>query len=105
MTFVLTNTGHVAASEVAQLYLGFPESAGEPPSLLRGFMKAHLKPGVSKSIQFELRERDLSIWDEASHAWSKILGVFNVSVGASSRDLRQTITLNVSECIAFTTSS
>lgn len=34
--FTVTNTGEVAGNEVSQLYLGFPESAGEPPQVLRG---------------------------------------------------------------------
>jgi hypothetical protein len=39
VSFTLTNTGSVAGAEVAQLYLGFPASAGEPPQQLKGFQK------------------------------------------------------------------
>ncbi len=35
----ITNTGALAGSEVAQLYIAFPESAGEPPLQLKGFAK------------------------------------------------------------------
>jgi beta-glucosidase len=37
--FTIKNTGSVYGAEVAQLYLGFPASAGEPPKVLRGFRK------------------------------------------------------------------
>ena len=39
VSFTLENTGKVAGAEVAQLYLGFPASAGEPPRQLKGFSK------------------------------------------------------------------
>ena len=37
--FSIKNTGRVYGAEVAQLYLGFPADAGEPPKVLRGFSK------------------------------------------------------------------
>jgi hypothetical protein len=38
-TFAIKNTGGVYGAEIAQLYLGFPADAGEPPKVLRGFRK------------------------------------------------------------------
>jgi len=38
----ITNTGDVAGKEIVQLYIGFPEEAGEPPKLLKGFDKLSL---------------------------------------------------------------
>jgi beta-glucosidase len=84
----VTNSGDIAGHEVAQLYLGFPSSAGEPPSVLRGFKKHHLHPGQTKVAKFTLIERDVSIWDVDSSAWSVVSGTFNVMVGSSSRDIR-----------------
>ena len=94
VSFTLTNSGSAAASEVAQLYLGFPASADEPPRVLRGFEKVHLAPSASTTVRFQLGSRDLSIWDVNTHAWAEVRGDFNISVGASSRDLRQTATLH-----------
>eukprot|EP00055_Hartaetosiga_balthica_P011579 m.53075 g.53075 ORF g.53075 m.53075 type:complete len:739 (-) comp7652_c0_seq1:124-2340(-) len=84
----ITNTGSVAGAEVPQLYLGFPSSAGEPPQQLKGFEKVHLGAGQSTTVTFNLRDRDLSIWDVNQHAWSKVKGSYSVSIGASSRDFR-----------------
>ena len=45
VSFTVQNTGAVAGDEVAQLYLGFPETAGEPPIQLKGFKKVSLQVG------------------------------------------------------------
>jgi len=89
VSFAVKNTGQVAGSEVAQLYLGFPPSAGEPPLLLKGFHKTKkLAPGQTEAIALTLTPQDLSIWDAGIHAWSVVQGAFTVQVGSSSRDIR-----------------
>lgn len=89
VTFSITNTGHFNGAEVAQLYLGFPKSAGEPPFQLKEFQKTQiLKIKEEVTINFELSDRAFSIWDVKSHAWEKVSGQFIVHVGASSRDIR-----------------
>jgi beta-glucosidase len=44
VTARVTNTGHATGAEVAQLYLGDPAAAGEPPRQLKGFQKVTLGP-------------------------------------------------------------
>ena len=44
VSFSVRNTGAVAGSAVAQLYLTFPSSAGEPPKQLKRFEKARALP-------------------------------------------------------------
>jgi beta-glucosidase len=51
------------------LYIGFPEESGEPPKQLKGFKKIGLQPGQSERVQFDLKDRDLSIYDSGEHAW------------------------------------
>jgi len=80
----VTNTGHVAGSDVAQLYLGDPAVAGEPPRQLKGFQKVTLRPGQSTTVRFTLTGHDLSYWDDAADGWVLPDGHFNVSVGDSS---------------------
>jgi hypothetical protein len=84
----VSNSGPVSGSEVAQLYLSFPASAGEPPQQLKGFEKVVLAPGESVIVTFPLTDRDLSIWDINSHAWAVQHGAFTALVGSSSRDIR-----------------
>ncbi|KAI0880605.1 glycoside hydrolase family 3 protein [Annulohypoxylon maeteangense] len=95
VTVTITNSGEVKGAEVAQLYVGFPESAGTPPKQLRGFEKLALEAGAKDNVAFELKRRDISIWDTAKQSWVVPAGTFNISVGSSSRDIRQTGTLEV----------
>jgi beta-glucosidase len=61
----VANTGKREGDEVVQLYLSFPGVPGAPLRALRGFRRVHLEPGASQSVRFELKDRDLSIVNEA----------------------------------------
>jgi beta-glucosidase len=80
----VTNTGKVTGSDVVQLYVGDPASAGEPPRQLKGFGKVTLKPGQSTTVRFALNGHDLSYWDDAADGWVLPDGKFSVYVGDSS---------------------
>ncbi|KAJ5683695.1 uncharacterized protein N7477_000040 [Penicillium maclennaniae] len=83
------NSGSVTGSEVAQLYIGLPDSAPwTPPKQLRGFQKLKLAAGQSTLASFELTRRDLSYWNVAKQEWVVPSGTFKVYVGSSSRDIR-----------------
>jgi beta-glucosidase len=79
--------------QIAQLYLHFPEQAREPPSVLRGFTDADLKPGESKTVSITLSRYDLSMWDVLGQSWMRAEGTYSLSIGASSRDFRLKSTL------------
>jgi beta-glucosidase len=81
----ITNTGSVAAAEVAQLYIGIP---GGPAKVLRGFEKVYLAPGASCAVNFELTRRDLSYWDVVSQTWVLQRGSYPVYVGKSVLDIQ-----------------
>lgn len=89
VSFIVENTGKVDGAEVAQLYLSFPASSGEPPLQLKGFKKTRvLGPSEKEEVSISLRKRDFSIWDSKAHAWSQVAGTFKIMVGSSSRDIR-----------------
>ncbi|KAI0882039.1 glycoside hydrolase family 3 protein [Annulohypoxylon maeteangense] len=88
----ITNSGAVAGAEVAQLYLGIPNS---PPKQLRGFDKVNLQPGESAEVTFELTRRDFSVWDVVTQGWAVQDGDYDVYVGASSRDIRLTDSISI----------
>lgn len=96
ISFHLTNTGNTAGAEVAQLYLGFPAAAAEPPKLLKGFQRISLSPGQTQPVTFNLTWEDLANWDATARGWIVTPGVFQVLVGASSRDIRLTGSFTVS---------
>jgi beta-glucosidase len=85
--FTLRNSGARAGTEVAQLYLGFPEAAGEPPRLLRGFERVAVAAGESRKVTLTLGPRDLSCWNPSVHSRFVPSGRYTVAVGSSSRDL------------------
>lgn len=99
VTANVKNTGTHAGAEVAQLYLGFPASAGEPPRQLKGFQKVTLSPVATNHVTFALNWEDLAYWNAVTHQWTVPLGAFQVMVGSSSRDIRLTGSFTVSSPI------
>ena len=93
----VTNTGAAYAVEVAQLYLTYPEAAGEPPLQLRGFESVALKPGATAAATFALPPRAFSIWSTAQHAWEVVGGTFTVSVGQAVDNLLAHTTIHVGQ--------
>ncbi|EON68539.1 hypothetical protein W97_07797 [Coniosporium apollinis CBS 100218] len=97
VTVVVSNTGDVGGATVAQLYLdmgsGAPE--GTPVRVLRGFEKVSVQPGESTEVAFVLTRREISYWDIVAQNWRIPSGEMTVSVGLSSRDLRQEAPLTV----------
>ena len=83
----VTNTGRRAGSDVVQLYVGFPPSAGEPPKLLKGFQKVTLSAGQSQRVSFRLNSSAFSYWDTTVHNWIVPSGTFQIFVGNCSRYL------------------
>ncbi|KAK4119660.1 glycoside hydrolase family 3 protein [Parathielavia appendiculata] len=92
VTVTVRNTGAVDGAAVPQLYVTLPVE-GTPPRQLRGFDKVFLKAGKSKTVSFPLMRRDLSYWDVINQDWVIPNGNIGVSVGFSSRDLKQFTTI------------
>ncbi|KAG5657988.1 hypothetical protein KAF25_006939 [Fusarium avenaceum] len=89
------NSGDRKGSEVAQLYVTFPDSADQPERILRGFEKVMVAPGHTAEISFPLRRRDLSYWDTKAQKWAIAAGTYKFIVGSSSRSLHQSASLTV----------
>ena len=84
VTARVTNTGRVAGSDVAQLYLDDPAVAGQPPRQLQGYQKVTLQPGQSTTVRFKLNGHELSYWNDSANGWVVPVGQFGVDVGDSS---------------------
>ncbi|PBP17340.1 beta-glucosidase D [Diplocarpon rosae] len=91
----VSNTGAVAGSEVAQLYVEYPDAAHQPVRQLRGFERTTIASGASATVTFSLRRRDLSYWDVAAQEWALAPGEYFFNIGASSRDLRVRTTITI----------
>jgi len=81
----VTNTGKREGDEVAQLYLSFPSVPGAPLRALRSFRRVHLRPGESRKVSFELKDRDLSMVSEAGEPIIAE-GAYTVSIGGGQPD-------------------
>ena len=93
VSFTLTNTGSRDGTEVVQLYMGFPATAGEPPKQLKGFQQVPVNKNGSVQVKLALNDRSFSIWDVSTHAWTIPSGTFTAMVGRSSRDIQLTGTI------------
>lgn len=89
VTFTIKNTGDVAGSEIAQVYVAKPESKiFRAPKELKGFVKIHLDPVEEKKVSVELDDRAFTFWNTATEDWCVESGEYKILVGASSRDIR-----------------
>lgn len=95
----LTNTGKRAGAQVVQAYAGKDASdqakAERPVRELRGYKKVYLEPGKSADVVITLPSSAFTYYDVESHDFVKDPGLYNVSVGFSSRDTKNTRQINV----------
>jgi beta-glucosidase len=93
----VTNTGKVAGAETVQLYVHDPKPAVEKaPRELKGFAKVMLQPGETRTVALPLVARDLAYFDPPRMQWKADAGVYELSLGTSSRDLRQQTSVDLS---------
>ncbi|MEP4095007.1 glycoside hydrolase family 3 C-terminal domain-containing protein [Reichenbachiella sp.] len=91
--FTLTNTGISAGAEVAQLYIKPLNSQVERPEKeLKAYKKVYLRSGESKEVIFELNQDDFKYYDTNIHDWQIDKSQFQLLIGSSSQDIRQTTT-------------
>jgi beta-glucosidase len=88
VSVTVRNVGNRRGREVAQLYLGMPAAAGEPPNVLRGFHAFALGRGHATRISFDLDRDAFEHWDPATGSWRITPGCYEVRVGRSSRDIK-----------------
>ena len=58
LSFVVSNTGDVDGTEIAQVYVELPEAAGEPWSRLAGWAKVDVAAGESADVMVTLSADD-----------------------------------------------
>jgi len=96
----ITNTGKTAGKEVVQLYVADKESTViRPLKELRGFEKVELAPGETKTVTFILDKRAFAYYSVRIHDWHVETGVFEIMIGASSRDIRLTKEINIESTV------
>ena len=87
--FTIENSGEIAGSEVAQLYVqDLNSSVPRPIKELKGFEKVFLKSKEDKRIKIVLEEKDFAFWDITRKGWHKEPGEFNILIGSASNDIK-----------------
>ncbi len=80
----LTNTGDVAADEVAQLYIrDLVGNVTRPVKELKGFRRIRVEPGQTVSVEFELHTDDLAFYGRNMQLMTEP-GEFHAWIGGSS---------------------
>jgi beta-glucosidase len=95
VSFTIRNTGSRAGAEVAQVYLGLPAAAAEPPKRLVAWEKVALGPGESRDLMLTLEPQFMAVFDVNKNRWQLLAGEYQVYVGGSSRDTPLTARLQV----------
>lgn len=86
---MVRNTGTRAGREVAQLYVRERQPRLQRPDKeIQRFAKVALEPGEETAIRFTLDARDFAVYDSRAGTWVITSAVFDLLVGASSRDIR-----------------
>ena len=89
------NTGKYEGKEVVEVYISAPDNkaANKPVKELKAFAKTKLlKPGESETLTLTVKAEDLASFDEAASAWVVAEGEYQFLVGASSQDIKATLT-------------
>lgn len=90
------NTGDIAGAETVQLYVKDKESTiFRPEKELRAFEKVFLEAGEEKAVKFTLDKRAFAFFNVNTHDWCVESGEFEILIGASSRDIRLTTSVNI----------
>lgn len=97
VSVTVTNTGKRPGKEVAEVYVTAPKGAIEKPAQeLKAFAKTRtLQPGESQTLTMNIDKGDLASFNTKQSAWIADGGSYTFKVGASSRDIKGTATLNI----------
>ena len=97
VSVTIKNTGEREGKEVVELYISAPDNkaANKPAKELKAFAKTKLlKPGESETLTLSVTAPELASFDEAASAWVVAEGEYQFLVGASSQDIKATLTAN-----------
>jgi beta-glucosidase len=89
VTFTLTNTGGMAGSEIAQLYVGCKSTnIFRPKKELKGFTKVFLQPGETKTVTIPFDDKTFRYFNIKTNSWEIEAADYEIMIGASIADIR-----------------
>lgn len=93
----VTNVGDRDGREVVQVYVAPERSIVQrAPRELKAFASVALAAGETRAVELVVRREDLAYWDVRVDRWVVEGGAYAVDVAASSRDIRSTVSVEVS---------
>jgi beta-glucosidase len=95
VSFTVRNTGKRRGAEVAQVYVSPVAGGWEAPKRLAAFGKVDLAPGQSKRLTLTVDPRLLATFDDPSNSWRIAGGAYRLTLGASSRELGSSATIQL----------
>ena len=97
ISVTVKNTGKRSGKEIVEVYVTAPNGKLQKPvKELKAFAKTReLKSGESETLKMNINKMDLASFDDSQSAWVVDAGTYTFKVGASSRDIKGTATLNI----------
>jgi beta-glucosidase len=92
----VTNTGSVDGREVVQAYVSVPSSTvRRAPRELKAFANVPVRAGETVEAVLHIDRADLAFWEVRLNRWVVEGGPYRIEIGASSRDIRSTVDVQV----------
>ena len=99
--FDVKNSGKVAGADVAQIYIHQVSCKVQRPyKELKAFKKVFLLPGETKTVSVQLDSSSLSYFKEKLKDFAYDKGEYDILVGSSSRDIRLTGSLIITDSLS-----
>lgn len=92
----VTNTGPADGREVVQAYVSMLSSrVRRAPRELKAFASVPIAAGETAEVVLRIDRADLAYWDVRLSRWVVEGGEYRIEIGASSRDIRTSLTIDV----------
>ena len=96
VTFKIKNTGDRDGAEIAQLYIGLPDSKiFRAAKELKGFKKVFIKAGETVEVEIPFDDKSFRYFNVKTNKWEVEGGTYSIMIGASVEDIRLTGELEV----------
>jgi beta-glucosidase len=91
----VAHAGGPRGAAVAQLYARYPRACDEPLRLV-AFARVELEPGAAADVALDVGEAELRVFDVRADAFALCAGAYELLLGASAADFRDSAALAVS---------
>ena len=88
VTFTIKNTGNVAGTKIAQLYVvKSSETVFRPVRELKGFVRVELQPGEEKEVRIGFDDKTFRFYDTRTDSWEIESGTYQIMIGENAQQM------------------